>query len=349
MRHELFGATGLFLAFSISAAAASPPGRRDQPEVRPTVSPTGALSDRDLLGIVLLTLEKRGDSFSADPAGRFVGRRFRITQTLKENGTRNEEADGSWSYDNRNHSMTFSVDDDQYHVMFASRRIGSYLGQNAFGVKARVLAYHDTSVVLVPRSESTTERLAPLSVVVGADSQTGRALSKSVRFVVEGEIVGNPSSVVTCDTHENPATIDDPVYEITESCSIGVQVDRIAFVDILTGITLKELVADRTPAHAWLPNPEWTHTPSDDDVTSFYPERARRREVSGRAEISCVVQAAGSLKECSVLSEEPSDQQFGEAALNLASLYSMAPRLADGTLSEGRSVRLPIRFQPPPR
>ena len=68
-------------------------------------------------------------------------------------------------------------------------------------------------------------------------------------------------------------------------------------------------------------------------------------DVSGRAEISCTVLANGKLSDCSVVSEDPADQQFGDAALKLSKLFKMRPQTKDGAPTSGGTVRIPIRFQ----
>ena len=80
-------------------------------------------------------------------------------------------------------------------------------------------------------------------------------------------------------------------------------------------------------------------------MARYYPERAQRLEVSGRAELSCQVLASGKLTSCSVVSEDPGDQQFGEAALKLSRLFKMRPMTRDGAPTSGGTVKIPIRFQ----
>jgi protein TonB len=50
-------------------------------------------------------------------------------------------------------------------------------------------------------------------------------------------------------------------------------------------------------------------------MARYYPDRAQRMEVSGKATISCTVTAKGTLESCSVVSENPADMGFGDAAL----------------------------------
>jgi protein TonB len=82
-------------------------------------------------------------------------------------------------------------------------------------------------------------------------------------------------------------------------------------------------------------------------VARFYPERAQRLEVEGRATISCSVTAKGTVTDCSVVSEEPADAGFGDAALKMARLFKMKPQTRDGAPVEGASVRIPLSFRLP--
>jgi protein TonB len=92
--------------------------------------------------------------------------------------------------------------------------------------------------------------------------------------------------------------------------------------------------------------PDWASRPSADDVSRYYPDRAQRLSVSGKAEISCGVLANGKLTNCTIVSEDPPDQQFGDAALKLSKLFKMRPQSKDGVPTSGGTVRIPIRFVP---
>ena len=69
--------------------------------------------------------------------------------------------------------------------------------------------------------------------------------------------------------------------------------------------------------------------------------------VEGRATIHCVVAARGLLENCSVDSEEPEDQGFGDAALRISMLFKMRPQVVDGQPVDGDEISIPINFRLP--
>lgn len=82
-------------------------------------------------------------------------------------------------------------------------------------------------------------------------------------------------------------------------------------------------------------------------MARYYPDRAQRLEMEGRATIRCTVTAKGLLQSCVVVSESPADAGFGDAALKLSRLFKMKPKTQDGAPVDGGEVTIPIVFNLP--
>ncbi|HEX7886545.1 MAG TPA: energy transducer TonB, partial [Phenylobacterium sp.] len=101
------------------------------------------------------------------------------------------------------------------------------------------------------------------------------------------------------------------------------------------------------PRPSVITNPDWLRRPTGDDINRYYPDRASRMEVEGRATLSCQVNARGTLESCSIVSEDPGDMGFGDAAMKMSKLFKMRPQTRDGQPVDGGTVRIPIRFSLP--
>jgi len=79
---------------------------------------------------------------------------------------------------------------------------------------------------------------------------------------------------------------------------------------------------------------------------AYYPDRARRLNVEGTAQIACGVDQTGKPHRCTWTAEAPPNNGFGPAAAQLGCLFKLEPR-PDWT---GETiVSLPMRFAIPPR
>lgn len=91
-------------------------------------------------------------------------------------------------------------------------------------------------------------------------------------------------------------------------------------------------------------NPQWIRRPGGADLERWYPRRAKESGIEGRANLDCIVDESGRLS-CAVVSEEPANMGFGEAAVRMARAYQMRPLTVNGEPTAGGRVRLPIRFR----
>jgi protein TonB len=101
------------------------------------------------------------------------------------------------------------------------------------------------------------------------------------------------------------------------------------------------------PRPSVITNADWLRKPTGEDFAKYYPERAQRMNVEGRAVVHCTVNARGTLDNCSVQSEEPENQDFGNQALKLAKLFKMRPQTKDGAPVDGGQINIPIVFKLP--
>ncbi len=92
--------------------------------------------------------------------------------------------------------------------------------------------------------------------------------------------------------------------------------------------------------------PIWAQAPDRTDWAKAYPAHAAQAGISGAVQMRCSASAAGALQNCAVISEAPTNEGFGAAALSLASGMELKSSTADGKPVAGRSFIVPVKFDP---
>jgi TonB family protein len=88
-----------------------------------------------------------------------------------------------------------------------------------------------------------------------------------------------------------------------------------------------------------------TRMASDVEVVFAYPRAAYRAHVSGAATVQCVLDERAAVRKCSVVSEQPGGQGFGDAATKLVPYMAFSvPPSTDGA---GSVVSFTITFKNP--
>ena len=90
--------------------------------------------------------------------------------------------------------------------------------------------------------------------------------------------------------------------------------------------------------------PVWIAQPNRDDIDREYPPLAKRWRDNGRAVVECTAQDDGVLAGCTIISETPENEGFGDATLKLTSLYRLAPLDAKGRPIKGFRARLTVAW-----
>ena len=90
--------------------------------------------------------------------------------------------------------------------------------------------------------------------------------------------------------------------------------------------------------------PAWAAMPSVEDFQATFPKTANGVN-SVRVVLACTVMTLGALGACSVDSEDPPGQGYGQGALALATKFRVGPWSQDGQPTVGAKLKLPIRYE----
>jgi protein TonB len=142
--------------------------------------------------------------------------------------------------------------------------------------------------------------------------------------------------------HTDATTTDKFPVDPPKDRLIG---DPPATNPLSTGKELQPFMLIDPPKPRRISDPDWLSKPDARAMSAQFPARPLRMGVSGAATISCVVSASGSLGQCTVVKESPSEFGFGAAALKLAKYFRMRPRTEDSEPVNGAVVQIPIKFQ----
>ncbi|WP_309089887.1 energy transducer TonB [Phenylobacterium sp.] len=87
--------------------------------------------------------------------------------------------------------------------------------------------------------------------------------------------------------------------------------------------------------------PRLLRLPSAYERAMAYPSHASERQLDGRAVLRCRVTSIGTAADCSVKSETPAGQGFGQAAMSLRSRLRFTPP----TGGQDPWVEIPLNFE----
>ena len=89
---------------------------------------------------------------------------------------------------------------------------------------------------------------------------------------------------------------------------------------------------------------DWIEMPSADAMNSFYPIGAKGKNISGRAVLTCLIDAKHRTRKCRVVEEQPADYGFGYAALASARIFRIRAPTHAGKPRHDVWVRIPVSF-----
>ena len=98
-----------------------------------------------------------------------------------------------------------------------------------------------------------------------------------------------------------------------------------------------------TPEGSVIGKPQWAASPGAGDVVAAFA-RTPRNVGTAHVMLSCTVLQGGWTRNCSVMSETPSGQGFGQAALGLSARFRLATWTSEGLPVVGGVINVPIGY-----
>jgi hypothetical protein len=233
----------------------------------------------------------------------------------------------------------------KFRLAYSSSRAGSYIGENAFGVRRRITKLVATEVDLVPTEKPESAAIG-YGFTIKAPPEDARAIAFHAVLELDGNLTPDESGRMSgCNEDGETATVSNPVETITSVCHVSGKITRAALIDSRNGTILREWIIGRDPPRDLIKNPEWESTPDQSTLNIFYPYNAKISGVAGEATITCDVLTEAMLHSCTVKSENPTGYGFGQAAMQLAFRYKLkAGSVVD--VSDSPRVEITVRFAP---
>jgi protein TonB len=92
---------------------------------------------------------------------------------------------------------------------------------------------------------------------------------------------------------------------------------------------------------------KWDQLPTGRDLALAFPSSAQRANVEGRATLLCQISPERTLDGCSVVSSEPAEFPFGDAAITVAAKFKLSAHQPVAGAVTGAPVTVKIRFNLP--
>lgn len=114
-------------------------------------------------------------------------------------------------------------------------------------------------------------------------------------------------------------------------------------MELLVILAMSSAIDPAAEAHAPAPPVDLA-----EKMAIYYPARALRMEVQGRAVIDCAVQAGDRLGDCRIVEETPADMGFGAASIKLVT-RTFTVKTKDGrpANADGVRLRVPVAWRLP--